>query len=162
MQVDGEGVLIFPCVSGGDHLHLHAGLNVNQKDHRQRHLPPRHMHHCLRIAEILTMIMNFLVGDAERGNREVLSLLKTCKALYDPALDILWRDLDILAPLVMCLPGDVWKIKNKLVVRITIVLNCSTSQHLIHILSPVPDENAESKRIIQIHVSCPAREKHWS
>ena len=78
------------------------------------------MHHCLRIREILTTIIHFLVEDAKRGARQVLPLLKTCKALYEPALDVLWRDLDILAPLVMCLPGDVWKIKNKLLVRIII------------------------------------------
>jgi hypothetical protein len=75
------------------------------------------------------MIMNFLVEDANRGARRVLSLLKTCKALYEPALDILWRDLDILAPLVMCLPGDVWKIKNKLIVSIS--LHLMVSQRLI-------------------------------
>lgn len=75
------------------------------------------MHHCLRIAEIVTMIMNYLIEDGARGAREVLSLMKTCKALYEPSLDILWRDLDCLAPLFMCLSKDVWKIKNKLLVR---------------------------------------------
>jgi hypothetical protein len=74
------------------------------------------MHHCLRIAEILAIVLHFLVEDANRGAREILPLLKTCKALYEPALDILWRDLDILAPLVMCLPGDAWKIRNRLLV----------------------------------------------
>ena len=63
------------------------------------------------------MIMNYLVEDGTRGVREVLGLLKTCKALYEPALDVLWRDLDVLAPLVMCLPHDVWKVRNKLIVR---------------------------------------------
>lgn len=62
------------------------------------------------------MIINFLVTDSSRGPREVVALLKTCKVLYEPALAILWRDLDLLAPLVMCLSQDVWKIKNKLLV----------------------------------------------
>lgn len=75
------------------------------------------MHHCFRIAEILTMIMNYLV-DGARGAREVLALMKTCKVLYEPSLDILWRDLDCLAPLVMCLSQDVWKVRNKLLVGI--------------------------------------------
>jgi hypothetical protein len=75
------------------------------------------MHHCLQIAEITPLIMAFLVQDENRGARGVLPLLKTCKVFYEPALDILWRDLDTMAPLVMCLPGDVWKIKKKLLVN---------------------------------------------
>jgi hypothetical protein len=71
------------------------------------------MHHCLQIAEISSLIMDFMVED---GNREVLALLRTSTMFYEPALDILWSDLDTMAPLVMCLPRDAWKIKNKVLV----------------------------------------------
>ena len=74
------------------------------------------MHHCLRIAEISSLIMNLMVEDGDRGAREVLALLRTSTMFYEPALDILWSDLDTMAPLVMCLPRDAWKIKNKVLV----------------------------------------------
>lgn len=32
---------------------------------------------------------------------------------YEPALDMLWSNLNTMAPLVMCLPRDAWRIKNK-------------------------------------------------
>lgn len=74
------------------------------------------MHHCLRVAEIMAMIMQFMVNGSHRKTREVLSLLKTCKLFYEPGLDVLWQDLDYLAPLVMCFPEEQWYIKNKLLV----------------------------------------------
>jgi hypothetical protein len=74
------------------------------------------MHHGLRIAEISSLIMNFMVEDGNRGAREVLALLRTSTVFYKPALNILWSDLDTMASLVMCLPRDAWKIKNKVLV----------------------------------------------
>lgn len=114
------------------------------------------MHHCLRIAEILTMVMDFLVAAGHRGAREVLALLKTCKSFYEPALDLLWRDLHILAPLVMCLPEDVWKIRNKLLVRLS---SANALDRNIE-WDAVPDWNIKSRAIVAIHVSRTARQQY--
>ena len=104
--------------------------------------------------------MHYLVEDGSRGAREVLSLLKTCTTFYESALDILWQHLDIMAPLVMCLPGDAWKIKNKVLVRIIIAFGCSALDHLSNFLSAVPNKRVEAKGMVKIYVPRPARQKH--
>jgi hypothetical protein len=60
--------------------------------------------------------MNFMVEDGNRGACGVLALLRTSTMFYEPALDMLWSNLDTMVPLVMCLPRDAWKIKNKVLV----------------------------------------------
>ena len=74
------------------------------------------MYHCLRVAEIMSMVMDFMMAGSHRNSREVLSLMKTCKMFYEPCLNILWQDLDYLAPLIMCLPAEDWIVKNGLLV----------------------------------------------
>ena len=41
------------------------------------------------------------------GRRSIARLARTCKAFRDPALDILWRDLDSLVPLLGLFPNAI-------------------------------------------------------
>ncbi|KAI6045324.1 hypothetical protein EDC04DRAFT_2889110 [Pisolithus marmoratus] len=78
------------------------------------------MHACLRITEILDLIMGFMVDD-ERVNypnearpllhKDIARLARTCKVFMDPALDVLWRTQPSLSPLIMCLPDHLWTSK---------------------------------------------------
>lgn len=80
-----------------------------------------HMHHCLLIPELVLSIVHFVADDRPawhdsrylRNPRDVARLARTCKALADPALDVLWRTQHSLAPLVMCLPPDVWQLTKR-------------------------------------------------
>ncbi|KAI6115156.1 hypothetical protein EDD16DRAFT_1702251 [Pisolithus croceorrhizus] len=77
------------------------------------------MHRCLRITEILHLIIGYLVDEEVTSanvttairHKDVASLARTCKAFMDPALDVLWRTQSSLSPLVMCLPAHFWFLK---------------------------------------------------
>ena len=75
------------------------------------------MHHALHIEEILLNIFNychtFEYRSWPRGifpmqrcyaNVHLATLARTCRAFKEPALDMIWAELDDLTPLVRCLP----------------------------------------------------------
>lgn len=70
------------------------------------------MHHALEIREILSIIFSHCTPldllsayrDEDDSASDLLALARTCRVFKDPALDLLWRDLDDLSPLVRCLP----------------------------------------------------------
>ncbi|KAG1846077.1 hypothetical protein DFJ58DRAFT_664029 [Suillus subalutaceus] len=41
--------------------------------------------------------------------KTLLALALTCKSFTEPALDLLWRHLGRLEPLIRCLPQSLWK-----------------------------------------------------
>ena len=47
------------------------------------------------------------IGSDEKGTLLQLSL--SCKTFLEPALDVLWYKLDNFAPLVLCMPGDLYR-----------------------------------------------------
>ncbi|KAG6899777.1 hypothetical protein C0993_006963 [Termitomyces sp. T159_Od127] len=47
--------------------------------------------------------------DAPNGRRMLSRVSRTCRALYEPALNILWRDLDSLIPILWQFPGHLLK-----------------------------------------------------
>ena len=85
------------------------------------------MHHCLLIPELALYIIHFLADDRPawhdsrylRNPKDVARLARTCKALAEPALDVLWQTQHSLAPLMMCLSPDVWELtkRGKAIVR---------------------------------------------
>ncbi|KAF8441667.1 hypothetical protein L210DRAFT_3537868 [Boletus edulis BED1] len=69
------------------------------------------MHHALQIQEILFNIFGHcyqysaLSGDIDQhSSSDVAALARTCRAFKEPALDVLWQELDELSPLVRCVP----------------------------------------------------------
>ncbi|KAJ7156195.1 hypothetical protein C8R46DRAFT_1355936 [Mycena filopes] len=66
------------------------------------------MHRCLRIQEILDMILGSLNPDASQDSRTLASLARAAKLFHDPALDILWKTQDTPANLLRCMPSDVF------------------------------------------------------
>lgn len=64
------------------------------------------MHHALEIQEILLNIFQrcYLPGRWRDTTSDLTSLARTCHAFREPALDVLWGDLDNLLPLAQCLP----------------------------------------------------------
>ncbi|KAG2343030.1 hypothetical protein BDR05DRAFT_316721 [Suillus weaverae] len=47
--------------------------------------------------------------DFPHMRKTLLALALTCKSFTEPALDLLWRHLDGLEPLIRCLPQSLWK-----------------------------------------------------
>ncbi|KAF9232048.1 hypothetical protein BU15DRAFT_55452 [Melanogaster broomeanus] len=63
----------------------------------------------LRIHEIFSIIIYFVRVDSWMlKNPTLAALARTCRAFKEPALDMLWFELDDLSPLVRCLPRDSW------------------------------------------------------
>ncbi|KAF9218794.1 hypothetical protein BS17DRAFT_479918 [Gyrodon lividus] len=60
------------------------------------------MHEALCITEIFDIVCQF----ATRST--LANLARTCRALEEPSLDELWRDLDTLEPLASLLPASLW------------------------------------------------------
>ncbi|KIJ61282.1 hypothetical protein HYDPIDRAFT_116025 [Hydnomerulius pinastri MD-312] len=74
------------------------------------------MHSCLLISELILHIIGFIADDGTSGGyrclkntRDLARLARTCKAIMEPALDVLWKTQHSLSPLVMCLPSDLWE-----------------------------------------------------
>lgn len=61
------------------------------------------MHRALEIDEIFTAVVQTIGDDERQSTMAALSL--TCRALYDPASDVLWGDLPYFEPLLKCLPA---------------------------------------------------------
>ena len=49
------------------------------------------------------------VLESPNGKRSLSRLARTCRALSEPALNILWRDLDSLVPIIGLFPGQLLK-----------------------------------------------------
>ncbi|KAF8167714.1 hypothetical protein B0H34DRAFT_646480 [Crassisporium funariophilum] len=62
----------------------------------------------LRDAEATTKLLEVIL-DSPNGRRTLSRLARTCRAFSEPALDILWRDLDSIAPIVGLFPGQLLK-----------------------------------------------------
>lgn len=63
------------------------------------------MHHALEIQEILLNILGHCYSPGKRRETADLpALARTCRAFKEPALDVLWEELDNLAPLARCIP----------------------------------------------------------
>ncbi|KAI0066173.1 hypothetical protein BV25DRAFT_1912955 [Artomyces pyxidatus] len=63
------------------------------------------MHRCLQVSEIFHEILGFALAN-NGGKRDVAAFALACKSTLEPALDVLWRDLDDIRPLWSCLPLD--------------------------------------------------------
>ncbi|KAI6047797.1 hypothetical protein EDC04DRAFT_2863973 [Pisolithus marmoratus] len=49
------------------------------------------------------------IADSPTGRRSISRLSRTCKAICEPALDVLWRELDSFLPLVSLFPNGLLK-----------------------------------------------------
>ncbi|KAG2121833.1 hypothetical protein BD769DRAFT_1608594 [Suillus cothurnatus] len=68
------------------------------------------MHICLLPPEILLRIFSTCEYDEPICPRDTLaSLARTCRTLKEPALDILWQNIEGFEPLVACLPKGITK-----------------------------------------------------
>lgn len=66
------------------------------------------MKQLLRDRELLNVILEFVL-DTQYGRRSVSRLARTCRALSEPCLNALWKELDSLLPLLSLLPNDLFK-----------------------------------------------------
>ncbi|KAH7905381.1 hypothetical protein BJ138DRAFT_1164847 [Hygrophoropsis aurantiaca] len=82
------------------------------------------MHRCLRIPGVLVQICEYLAviemavskQPAIRSRKATTALAafaRTCKTTQNPALDVLWANLDYYTRLIQCLPGDLWKVQEE-------------------------------------------------
>jgi hypothetical protein len=69
------------------------------------------IHPCLKALNILSTICDFALQAPEDGPKTLAAVAVTCRAFENTALDVLWRTLPNLVPLVKCLPPDAWKVK---------------------------------------------------
>jgi hypothetical protein len=50
-----------------------------------------------------------IIQDTQNGSRTVARLARTCKAFNEPAMDVLWSELDSFLPLIGLFPGYIMK-----------------------------------------------------
>ncbi|KAF8142030.1 hypothetical protein EV363DRAFT_1150353 [Boletus edulis] len=60
------------------------------------------MHHALQLQEILLNIFGHHYPGLDTS--DLAALARTCRAFKEPALDVLWEDLNDLSPLLRCVP----------------------------------------------------------
>ncbi|KAI0080350.1 hypothetical protein K474DRAFT_312829 [Panus rudis PR-1116 ss-1] len=59
----------------------------------------------LKDADATTKLLEFII-DTPNGRRSVARLARTCKGFKEPALNVLWRDLDSFVPLLGLFPNN--------------------------------------------------------
>ncbi|KAF8973596.1 hypothetical protein BDZ97DRAFT_1775888 [Flammula alnicola] len=62
----------------------------------------------LRDPEATTKLLEAIL-DSPNGRRSLSRLARTCRAFADPALDVLWRELDSIIPIIGLFPGHLLK-----------------------------------------------------
>jgi len=62
----------------------------------------------LQDPELTRNLLEF-INDTAGGRRSVSRIARTCKALSGPALNVLWKDLDSLIPLLGLMPNHLFK-----------------------------------------------------
>jgi hypothetical protein len=62
----------------------------------------------LRDSEATNKLLEAIL-ESPNGKRSLSRLARTCRALSEPALNILWRDLDSLIPIIGLFPGQLLK-----------------------------------------------------
>jgi len=62
----------------------------------------------LRDADVTQKLLDAII-DAPAGRRSVSRLARTCKAFCEPALNVLWRELDSLIPIIALFPAHLLK-----------------------------------------------------
>lgn len=60
------------------------------------------MHQCLQIVEVQEHIVHYASVSTN------CQLALTCRALYESAMDAVWATLTGYAPLIKCMPAEVW------------------------------------------------------
>lgn len=65
------------------------------------------MHAALRLTETLAIVCEFL------GSSTLAHLARTCRTFKEPALDVLWKVLPELYPLVNLLPDSTWEFDSR-------------------------------------------------
>ncbi|EMD38998.1 hypothetical protein CERSUDRAFT_93038 [Gelatoporia subvermispora B] len=66
------------------------------------------MHRCLKVNEILGMIMGYVPSGEPTGRATLAALARTCQVFHELALDSLWHHQDDLLNLLRCFPEDAW------------------------------------------------------
>lgn len=61
------------------------------------------MHLCLSIAELVEAIAQNI-----EQNTDLVTMALICRAFYEPAMNMLWKELDGLEPIFCCLPESVY------------------------------------------------------
>jgi len=62
----------------------------------------------LRDADVTQKLLDAII-EAPGGRRSVSRLARTCKAFCEPALNVLWRELDSLVPIIALFPAHLLK-----------------------------------------------------
>ena len=86
------------------------------------------MHHALQIQEILQNIFDYC-RRVHGATTDLPALARTCRTFKEPALDVLWEQLDDVSPIARCLPGTSHE-ENKVGVFKCSVTSLSDSEYL--------------------------------
>jgi hypothetical protein len=62
----------------------------------------------LRDEEVTKKLLEAIV-ESSNGKRMLSRFARTCKAFCEPALDILWRELDSMVPVIGLFPNNIMK-----------------------------------------------------
>ena len=76
------------------------------------------VHRCLLVPELFSLVCEALRHDRcdmrlRRRLATLASLARTCHAFEGPALDVLWREIEGLRPLLCTMPSDLFEMKAK-------------------------------------------------
>jgi hypothetical protein len=66
---------------------------------------------CFLIPEIVGLICHQVqtLLESRDSNNSLAVLARTCRFFHEPAVSRLWYDLESLAPLIMCMPEELWQ-----------------------------------------------------
>lgn len=156
-----------------------AAYLIQQHTASRARLPPiimssePHTRNPLLIAELFYAILDFLVEPTSEpscfdlafrtpdpdGRRALAALARTCRGFTEPSLDLLWRRLNSLAPLLRCFQprdtifGGMRNLVGELFLRVEILSDVNSVYHfqltgLSSSATPTASSNLKSKMTI--------------
>jgi hypothetical protein len=88
------------------------------------------IHQCLNIPEVLRLVFRGMTT-----KKDMLSAALTCHAFLEPGLDEIWSSINPFRPLISCLPGDTWEIREEMMPESSVRLDVVVRIALLAFLS---------------------------
>jgi hypothetical protein len=72
---------------------------------------PQELQQCVLVPDIVDLICGEVEKFPSQRYRTLKALARTCRLFQESALNRLWCELESLAPLIMCMPEDLWRVE---------------------------------------------------
>ena len=88
-------------------------------------------HKALLVSEIAERIARYTLSSADGPHHTCTALALTCKALFDPVMDVAWQKITDFNKLLRCFPADTWLAKSRSKRVVSALSTSVIAEHLL-------------------------------